>query len=273
MPEYLSYRKQVLHAVDAFLQGTPASLSQGRQIIEECYIPLGADFHRFTLDGLIWRSVLHPLTDSIFFTSQEYLRELRSVLFGFPAKARNTIFIKQDFRPYLTPTEAEWYAQLLSTLDFIQSLPFAQVTEATAEARRNDLSGPLILATVPEAMPIQKAYEDYERRKSATEALAASMPSPKQVGEETIYRFVLREVSELVTDVDIRLSAVYNGYPSPLPPYAVEGDNASDTDMSELLAWAKRALGALAGDGNLVLSWQLVSAPSFDADLLFLSFR
>jgi hypothetical protein len=271
MPDYLSYRKQVLHALDAFVQGTPASLSQGQRIIEQCWTTLGADAQRFTLDGLIWRSILHPLTDSLFFTSQEYLQELRKVLLGFPAKARNTIFVKQDFRPYLTPTETGWYAQLLSTLTFIQSLPFAQIAEATAEARRNNLSGSLILATIPEAIPIQEAHADYERRRTAIEALAASMLSPKQVGEETIYQFVLREVSELVTAVDIRLSAVYNGYPSPRPPYTVEGDNAGDADLSEPLAWAKRALGALAGNGNLFLSWQFVSAPSFDTDLLLLS--
>jgi hypothetical protein len=53
----------------------------------------------------------------------------------------------------------------------------------------------------------------------------------------------------------------------------VEGDNASEVDLSESLAWAKRALAALAGDGTLFFSWQLVSAPSFDADLLLISFH
>src|SRR5258708_16265831 len=105
MPQPLGYRKQVLHAVDAFLLGTPASLSQGQQIIDECYTTLWADSQRFTLDGLIWRSFVHPLTDSIYSTSQEYLLEIRKILLGFPTKARQKIFIKQDFRPYLTPIE------------------------------------------------------------------------------------------------------------------------------------------------------------------------
>jgi hypothetical protein len=273
MPEYLSYRKQVLHAVDAFLQGTPASLSQGQQIIEQCSTALGADSQRFTLDGLIWRSFVHPLTDSVFFTSREYLLELRSALLGFPIKARNKILVKQDFRPYLTPIEAEWYAQLLSTLDFIQRLPFAQVAEAAAEARQNHAPGMTILETIPEAMPIRQAHQDYAQRKAAIEALAASIPPPKQFGEETLYRLVLREVSALVTAIDIRLSAVYKGYPSPLPPYVVEGDKASEADISDPLAWAKRALAALAGDGTFFFSWQLVSAPSFDTDLLLISFH
>jgi hypothetical protein len=41
--------------------------------------------------------------------------------------------------------------------------------------------------------------------------------------------------------------------------------------MSEPLAWAGRALRALAGEGYLFFSWQLVNAPSFDADLLIIS--
>lgn len=270
MPEHLIYRKQVLRAVEAFLQGTSASIAQGQEMIKQCYSALWENSQRFTLDGIIWRSLVHPLTDSVYFTSQEYLRETRKILQGLPSKEHRRIFIKHDFRPYLTAEEAEWYVQLLSMLDLIQNLPFAQIAKATAEARQHNISGNLILATIPEAMPIKEAYEDYQRRQTTIEALAASIPSLEQFGEETIYRLVLREVTDLVTAIDIRLSAVYNGYPSPLPPYTTEGVGS---DMSEPLAWAKRALGALAGTGNLILSWQLTSAPSFDADLLLISLR
>ncbi|HKF37276.1 MAG TPA: hypothetical protein VKB35_10285, partial [Ktedonobacteraceae bacterium] len=82
-----------------------------------------------------------PLTDSVFFMSQDYLLELRSVLLGFPAQAHNKILVQHDFRPYLTPIEA----------------------------------------------------------------LAASIPPPKQFGEETIYRLVLREVSAPSFDADLLL--------------------------------------------------------------------
>jgi hypothetical protein len=187
MPEPLSYRKQVLHAVDAFLRGTPASISQGQHLVDECLKALRADLHRFALDGLIWRSLLHPLTDSIFFTSQEYLQELRNVLLGLPAQARNRIFIKQDFRPYLTPTEAQWYAQLLSMLDFLDSLPFAQIAEATAEARHN-LSGSLILAPIPEAIPIQQAHDDYQQRKTGGPGCQHSIPEAGWRGDHLSVR-------------------------------------------------------------------------------------
>lgn len=275
MPEPLIYRKQVLSAVEAFLQGTPASIAQGQEMINSCYSMLWEGSQRFTLDGLIWRSFVHPLTDSVYFTSQEYLQEIRNILQGFPSKERWKIFIKQDFRPYLTADEAEWYAQLLSMLDFIQSLPFAQIAEATADARQRKLPGNLILKTIPEAMPINEAYEDYQRRQATIATLVTGFPFPEHFGEETIYRFVLREVTDLVTHIDIRLSAIYHGYPSPLPPYATEGDAIEEdaSDMSELFAWAKRALSALTGAHNLIFSWKLTSARSFDADLLLLSFH
>jgi hypothetical protein len=63
-------------------------------------------------------------------------------------------------------------------LDFIQRLPFAQIAAATADARRYKLSGNRLLETLPEAMPVMEAYEDYQRRQTALVALAARIPSP-----------------------------------------------------------------------------------------------
>jgi hypothetical protein len=62
------YRKHLLFAVEAFLRETPSSISQGQRVIEQCYSALWADSQRFTLNGLIWRSLIHPLTDSVYFT-------------------------------------------------------------------------------------------------------------------------------------------------------------------------------------------------------------
>src|SRR5450432_1850294 len=189
MPEPIIYRKQVLRAVEAFLQGTPTSIAQGQQIIEQCHSALQTDSQRATLDGLIWDSYVYPLTDSVYFMSQKYLHAIRQILLGFPSsKERGKIFITRDFRSYLTADETEWYAQLLDMLAFIQSIPFAQVAEATAEARQRKISGNVIMETIPAAMPIKEAQENYQQRKTAIEALAASIPPPEQFGEETIYR-------------------------------------------------------------------------------------
>jgi hypothetical protein len=267
----MMYRKHLLSAVEAFLHDTPASIAQGQQVIEQCYSALNTPSQRFTLNGLIWRELTHPLTDSVFFTSQEYLLEVRKVLQGFPSKVRQQVFIKQDLRPYMTDDETEWYAQLLDLFTFIQNIPFAEVAKATAEARQQNISGYTILATIPEAIAIVNAHEEYQQRIAAIDTLAANIPHPESLDEETIYRFILREVSDLVTNVDIRASAIYQGYPTPLG-YSLEGDNADVPDLSELLAAAKRTLDALSGIGNLCLSWRLLAnATSFDADLLLIS--
>lgn len=276
MPEPISYRKQLLNAVEVFLQGTPASIAQGQRIIEQCHSALTTESQRFTLDGLIWDSYAYPLTDSVYFMSQEYLHEIRQILLGFPSsKERRKIFVTCDFQPDLAADEAEWYAQLLGMLTFIQSIPFAHIAAATADARQRKISGSTIMETIPEAMSIKGLQEDYQQRKTAIENLAAKMPLSEHLGEETIYRLVLREVTELVTAIDIRLSAMYAGHPRPLPPYARMRDDSgrdeTDIDMSEPLRWVKHALDALSGTGTLFFSWQLARAASFDADLLLIS--
>ena len=206
MPKRTHYRRSLLRAVEAFLQETPASIALGKRINRRCYTALWADSQRFTLDGLIWLSLAWPLTDSVYYTSREYLQDVHNILLGLPSQEREKTFIKEDFRPYLTPDEGEWYAHLCGMVDLIQSLPFAQIAEATAEARARNVAGNTILATIPEAASIKEAYEDYQQRTAAIDALVASIPSPERAGEETIYRLVLREVTALVTAVDIRAS-------------------------------------------------------------------
>lgn len=272
MPESIRYRQRLLYAVDAFLQGTPSSLVQGQKIIEACYSALSGASQRFTLNGLIWSSLVHSLTDSVFFTSREYLLEARKCLQGYPSMRQEKVFIKHDFRPLLTPDEAEWYAQLLDTLDVLLHLPFAQVAAATVRARQRGVPGNRILETIPEATSMLGAHEDYQRRKTAIEALAARLSPPEQCSEETIYRLALREASNLITSIDIRRSAVYEGYPVPLPPCSFEGEQTDAPDMSEALTWAGRILDALSGAGHLFFSWRLLAnAASFNADLLILS--
>lgn len=173
MSDQIIYRKSLLDAVEAFLQGTSSSIVRGQKVIEQCLSGLRADEQEFTLNGLIWRSVAHPLIDSVYFTSQEYLLEIRQLLQGLPSKAQKKLFIAQDFRSYLTEDEAEWYAYLLNTRGFIQSVPFAQIATATMDARQHNIAGSRILEDVPEAMSIMDVQEDYQRRKTSIETLAA----------------------------------------------------------------------------------------------------
>jgi hypothetical protein len=274
MSRKIIYRKQLLRAIDAFLEGTPASIARGKSIVKRCQKTLGTSFFEepptFTLDSIIWDSYFHPLTDSLYYTSQEYLEETRRTILGYPPyeNTRERFFIQHDFRPQFTPDETAWYNQLLDTLAFIESIPFAQIAEACVEARNKKIPGNTILATTSEAAGVQERYDTYEQQITAIKALQDRMPQPEHVGEELLHRLVLHEVTAIVTAVDIRMSAVYAGHPTPVPPHT---GAASIADMTESLAWARRALHALAGESSLYVSWRFAKAASFHSDVLLLS--
>lgn len=274
MPRQINYRKQLLRAIDAFLEGTPASIARGKRIVKRCHKALSPSYFEepptFTLDSIIWDSYFYRLTDSVYYTSQEYLEEIRQYVLGIPLyeNERERVFIQHDFRPQFTPDETAWYNQLLDTLTLTESIPFAQIAEACAEARKNKVPGNTILATIPEASGVREKYNTYEQQKTAIKALEAAVPQPENIGDELIHRLALHEITAIVTAVDIRISAVYAGHPNPVPPYA-GGDWIAD--MTESLAWAKRALHALAGESALYISWRFAKAASSKSDVLLLS--
>ena len=283
MPRKIIYRKQLLRAIDAFLEGTPASIARGKRIVKRCHKALRPSYLEepptFTLDSIIWDSYFHPLTDSVFYASQEYLEEIRRYVSGFSPdeSAREKVFIQHDFRPQFTSDETAWYNQLLETLALIESIPFAQIAEACAEARKNKIPGYTILDTIPEAAGVPEKQATYEQQITDIKALQDSVPQPEYIGEELLHRLALHEITSIVTAVDIRRSAVYAGHPTPVPPY-VGGDWTADNvegdwtaNMTESLAWAKRALHALAGESSLYISWRFAKAASFGSDALLLS--
>lgn len=274
MPRKIIYRKQLLRAIDAFLEDTPVSIARGKRIVKRCHKALRPSYLEepptFTLDSIIWDSYFYRLTDSVYYTSQEYLEEIRQYILGFPPdeNAREKVFIQHDFRPKFTPDEIAWYNQLLDTLRLIEIIPFAQIAEACAEAREKKTPGSIILATIPEAAGVRERYDTYEEQITAIRALEATMPQPENIGDELIHRLALHEITAIVIAVDIRISAVYAGHPTSVPPYA-GGDWIAD--MTESLAWAKRALHALAGESSLYISWRFAKAASFNSDVLLLS--
>lgn len=107
-------------------------------------------------------------------------------------------------------------------------------------------------------------------RLTAIKAIEATVPQPEYVGDELIHRIALHEITAIVIAVDIRISAVYAGHPTPIPPYSSGGADYI-ADMTESLAWTKRALHALAGESSLYISWRFAKAASFNSNVLLLS--
>jgi hypothetical protein len=223
-----------------------------------------------TIDAIIWGFFIVALTDSVYYEDEDFLQETRALLLGHSSwnAARRAIF-SDDYRVYFTPDEAEWYAQLLSMLDFLMAIPFAQIHEVTHQVRQNAETNILEIAQA------EKIDDEYRRRKVVIEDLAARSPSPENVGDEKIYHLVLREVTDILTAIRAGKAAVYFGYPVFEGTYSVYGGLQSSKpqplDMTQRLVQARRLLDAIAGKGDLFVSWRLNKAPTFNSDVLLIS--
>lgn len=279
MSQKIIYRKELLRAVDAFLEGTSASLAQAHRIIQRCYAAMQFG-EEVTLNDIIWDSFVRELTDSVFYTSETFLREAREMLLGHASQPIARTIFGNDYRPFFTTDEEQLYSQLISLLDFIAAVPFAAIHEATHEAWLNKATWATVRPTLPEAAQAEQIDEEYWQRKALIEEIAArSLPS-EDVGEEKIHRLVLREVTNILTALRVGLAAISSGYPALDAPYTDYRVTTLSTsaiieriDATESLSWARKALDAISGKGTLFLSWRLSKAPTFDGDLLIVSFH
>ena len=279
MPRRIRYRRRLLQAVDAFLEGTPSSLVRAQDIIQRCDAALHSDAKEATLDQIIWDLFIRTLGDSVFYQNEAYLREAQKILLGHSSQSIARTGISEDFRSHFTLDEAEWHAQLMSLADFLIGIPFAEIHEATYQVWQSKDTWATMRKVIPEAIQAEKVEAEYRQRKSSIEAIAAQCPPPEDIGDEKIYHLVLREVTNLLTGIAVGGPAVYCGYPILAGPFTAYGDatdlapgiSAYVLNMSESLVWAKRALEALIGKGGLLISCRLSTASTFDADMLIIT--
>jgi len=260
------YRRQLLRAVEAFLEGTASSRARAQRIIRRCHTAIRSEAAEATLDWLMWEFFIAALGDSVYYESESYLQETRDLLLGHSSANIARVVISEDFRAVFTADEAEWYAQLLSMAEFVTTIPFAKVHQATFATWQHRIPWSTMRATIPEVEQVEEIEADYRRRKQMIEAIAATSPAPENMGDEKIYHVVLREVTSLLAGIRIGRPIIRYGYPTPDIPY--RGD---DLDMLESVKWTKRALAALAGEGTLFLSCRFSKAATFGADVLLLS--
>lgn len=268
MSRNISYRSQLLQAVDAFLEGTPASFTHAQQIIAQSHHELYTEAKVSTLDQVFWDFFIGPLTDSLFYEDRAYLQEMQRMLLGDASHISLRMSIGEDFRPEFTEDETAWYAQLLDMVEFLLHIPFEQIHQATSAARQQRDTWMKVRRTIPAVIQAQELEKEYRQRKDAIEAIAARTPPPKNIGDEKIYHLVLREVTLAVIGIHVDEPAIHFGYPIPRPPF-----RGPDIDLSESIAWSKRALDALSGKGGIFTTWCLSSAPGFGADLFVVSFH
>lgn len=220
----------LLTAVDSFIEGSPASVAKAHRLVDRCYAA-----RRFvTLDEIVWGGIIAALTDSVFYTNLPTLHEYRSLLSEGSAEIHRA-YLNFDFSSKFTPKERAWLGMLNGMLDFLGGFPFPD---------RN------------------LALEEYERRVSEIERAMLQSPPPNRLEDEMIYHLILRKVSTILVNVDLRYSLLRSTHLIPKAPYSsfppqpVKGRDDTP-DISGDLDWARRALRSIVEQGWLLLVWQV----------------
>jgi hypothetical protein len=271
-----SYQKRLLEAVETFLEGSSTSQTQAHDSIQRWVAEMQSLTRNLTLDDILWGSFVIALTDSVFYESEAYLQDTRELLLGHASRNRFTAVFTEDYHPYFTMDEVEWYEHLLGMIDFLTMIPFDRLHQAIDPALQNKERWETILERIPEAVQIEKLEQDYEQRKARLEKIAGKSPAPENVGDESIYHLVLREVTFILAEIWVVPAAARAGYPILGGPHSdYRGAELYQfPDMTEYIMWAKRVLGALRKEGSvLIFSWRLHKALPPDNDVLFISLR
>lgn len=230
MPRPLNIRRTLLTAVDAFIEGSPASLAKAHRLVARC----DHACRTFTLNNVVWGRFISALMDSYFYEDAPTLRKYRSLL----AAGSHEIYRKylnHDFAWVFTPEEHVWLGLLHGMLDFLSGFPF------------------------PDR---DAAVQEYKRRVEEIKQSMLQSPPPPRLEDETIYHLILREVSTILVNVNLLYSLLRSTHLVPRTPYSSIGpqpyDGRDDTpDVSGDVEWARRALRSIAEQGWLLITWQV----------------
>jgi hypothetical protein len=226
----LNIRRTLLAAVNDFIEASPASLAKAHRLVARCYV----ERRVATLDEVVWGGIIMALTDSEFYARLSTLREYRSLLAAGSHEIYRT-YLNFDFSPDFTAVERAWLGKLNDMLDFLGGFPF------------------------PDR---DAALQEYERRVEEIKQSMLQSPPPKRLEDEKIYHLILREVSTILINVDLRYSLLRSTHLVPrvphssFPPQPDEGRDDTP-DISGDLDWARRALRSIVEQGWILLTWQV----------------
>lgn len=271
MGQKIGYRKQLLLAVEAFLEATPDSMQRGHQMIRTGLDAISCEETELTVDWFLWYDFLHSLTDSVFYKGKTYLQDVSNLLQGKQPQLLQRFIYQEDFRPYFTEHDKEWYRQGEQLLAFVQTLPFSQLypffRRATLEQEE---AGEALRGVSPEivsrCVQIQAAYE---QRKEGLEHLLREHPLAEDVGQEKMWHVIFQIVTSFLTGLYVGWEAMYSGYPV-IRNATISGmlgaRGLANVDATEDLLRVQRLLATLAGKRPLFFSWSVCNASSLDAE-------
>lgn len=252
MPKPLNYRRRLLAIVDTYLDPTDISHARAHLLLHRLAHARRFRFH--TIDEMVWSGFASELNDSLFNRDAAYLHQTRqTLLHGSPELHRT--YLRYDFRSFFTEVERDWHNQLLELAAWLQTKPFSEVAD--------------------DLLPISSDWEpqaEYERRVQAVRAVSDQTPPPPQIGEETLYHFILRTAEAVLTAIHPFYSARFSFLVVAPPFTAYNWDRSNPTahqyliDAEASIAWASRALKAISLQDWVWLTWQ-VTATSYVVSL------
>jgi hypothetical protein len=228
MARHVNYRRSLLAAVDAFLEQTPQSLARAHRLVRAC----NKSLKPFTLNNITWGPTVSTLRDSLYFENPAYLSNLRTVLRE-GSQTIHRVYMRRDFRADLTTEEQEWLVELWELLAFLRRFPALEVQSATVE---------------------------YEERSARVVAAQGRASTPTALGDEKLYHLLLREVTVILTGINLQQSLRRYRYLVPAAPYSWLDDTEArqmEPDVSLNVTWASNALRAISGEYQLLMTWQV----------------
>jgi hypothetical protein len=218
----INYRHMLLRALEAFKEGTPSSIEKGRQIAQKC----ASSIDNSTLSGLIWGQMATSLTDSIFYTNDDFLARTHAIVSGSVAGHEVTLLNLDFLSDEITNADKQLYGILFEAATFLNN--------------------------IKEYEP-QTAIDRFKQFCVDISRLQIDLPVPFRLEDELVYRFILREIADITLSIDI-VRYVNSGILTPLPPYSIMHSSITSPWVPHILEQMKERLAALEGKGWLYLN-------------------
>lgn len=229
MASGMNYDRLLLRAVDLFLEQTPAASARAHRIIRKCQ----ASLKPYSVDDLRWGGVITELTDSEFTNDTPYLSKLRQQLVTGHWQIER-LYLNYDLRDDLSGDEIRWYEALHTLSGFLGNFPHADV---------------------------EAAIQQYQQMVADVRQAQFAVP-PVPEGDETLFQLVLAEITAVLTQIQLELSLRVYHFLTPSAPLQYMLARSDDAppippDAADSVAWAHKALDALAGKAQMFVTWQV----------------
>jgi hypothetical protein len=184
---FATYRDSLLQAIETILRDPEAAESQVPALLKDLPRPT-----HFSINSLIWQHTISSLRDSMLRREATEFWLNEQVIFTGASSDLQRVYICYDFRRVMSEEDRACLEALHSLCQFLEGFPFAAPGEALEEHA--------------------------QKEQAALEALRA-LPRPADIGDELVYRWILREVGTALAPVALKPSLVRLHYLIPQPPF------------------------------------------------------